>query len=171
MISLYDLAMRWFKFAILTFIALILQTTLLPILPDAFRPWTLVVLATISVLTKPDEWTIFEVWLIGFLGDLTSLSPLGSQALAFGLFGMLATALKPVLFTDSALAQGTTTAIGVIVIAGTYSVIDFVTQSGLPLPYSTIEILGQAVSSGVAAGLIVKFFVPKRRSSFRSKRW
>jgi rod shape-determining protein MreD len=162
--------MRWFRFAILTFIALILQTTVLPVmLPDGMRPWALVVLANIYLLTRPDEWTILQVWLIGFLGDMTSICPLGSQALAFGLYGLLITTLRPLLFTDSSLAQGVTTGIGVIVISGTYALLAFLTRSGLPLPSSTTEVLGQALASGLAAALIVKFFIPRRQLS--SRRW
>jgi rod shape-determining protein MreD len=161
--------MRWFLFVIFTFIALIAQTALLPVLcPDAFRPWAMVILANILLLTKPDEWTILQVWALGFLGDITSLSPLGSQAVSFGLYGLLANAMRPILFTESVLAHGITAGIAVIVISAIFAIIAFLSQSSLPLPYTVGEVLGQALATALGAGLIVQLFLPGRR---RSRSW
>jgi rod shape-determining protein MreD len=161
--------MRWFLFAIFAFLALTVQTALLPVLcPDTFRPWALVILANILLLSKPDEWTILQVWIIGFLGDVTSLSPLGSQAISFGLYGLLVTAMRPILFTESSFAHGITAGIGVIVISAIYAIIAFITRSNLPLPYTVGEVLGQALITAILAGLIVKFFLSGRQ---RSRNW
>jgi rod shape-determining protein MreD len=157
--------MRWFMFAIFAFIALTVQTALLPVLcPDAFRPWALVILANLYLLTKPDEWTILQIWMIGFLGDVTSLSPLGSQAVSFGLYGLIMTALRPMIFTESSIAQGITAGIGVILVSIFYALIAFVSRSGLPLPYSIMEVLGQALVTAITAGLIVKLFFSRSRA-------
>lgn len=159
--------MKWLNFVIFAYLALIMQTTVLPILfPDSFRPWAMVILANAYLLSKFESSTVLLVWLIGLLGDLTSLSPLGSQALAFGIYGLLILAMRPILFTESPLAHGITAVIGVILVAAIYAVIDFSNSKTMPLPYNLPEIIGQALATGLAAWFIVKFFVSKKRSAF-----
>lgn len=159
--------MKWLKFAILAYFALIMQTTLLPVVfPDTFRPWALVILANAYLLNKSDESSILLIWLIGLFGDLTSLSPLGSQALAFGIYGLLITSMRPILFTESPLAHAITAVIGVILVAAIYAVVDFISNKAMPLPYSLAEILGQSLATGLAAWFIIKFFGPRKKTAF-----
>jgi rod shape-determining protein MreD len=159
--------MKWLKFAIFAYLALILQTSLLPVVfPNSFRPWALVILANVYLLGKPESWTILLVWLIGVMGDLTSISPLGSQALAFGTYGLLIMAMRPILFTDSPIAHGITAVLGVILVSAIYAVVDFISNKAMPLPYSITEILGQAVATGLAAWLIIKIFASKKKYAF-----
>jgi rod shape-determining protein MreD len=159
--------MRWLKFAIFAYFALIMQTTLLPVVfPDSFRPWALIILANAYLLSKPDGSTVLLIWLIGLFGDLTSLSPLGSQALAFGIYGLLITSMRPILFTESPFAHGITAVIGVILVSAIYAVVDFISNKAMPLPYSLTEILGQALATGVAAWFIIKFFGSRKKTAF-----
>jgi len=158
------LSMFWVKFAIYAYIALVLQTGFLPVFfPDSLRPWVLIILANLYLLSKPNEWTLLVVWAVGFLGDLTSLSPLGSQALAFGLYGMLILAVRPVLFADSPLAHAITSGIGVVVISGIYAMIAFFSPKAIPQTYTAFTILGQALATAIMAGIVTKlFFTPKK---------
>jgi len=162
--------MRWFKFVILAYIAMVLQTGLFPYLfPDYLRPVALIILANAYLLGRSDEWTILIVWMVGFLGDMTSLSPLGTQALSFGLYGLQISTVRPVLFADSAIAHAVTAAIGVILPYGIYSVLAFITQNGLALPYTVMESLGQALVTGLVAGLLAGIFSPRKRPAMA--RW
>ncbi len=158
--------MAWFKFFIYTYVALILQTGFLPVVfPDYLRPWALVILANIYLLSKPDEWTILLVWGIGLLGDLTSISPLGSQALAYGLYALLILTVRPLLFADSPIAHAITCIIGVITISAIYAILTVLTKHAPPLPFSVVEVIGQALMTGILAGLLAGFLTPKKRSS------
>ncbi len=162
----YDLEMGWLKFAIYAYVALILQTGFFPIFfPDYLRPWALVILANIYLLSKTDEWAILLVWAIGLLGDLTSISPLGSQALAYGLYALLIVTVRPLLFADSPIAHAVTCVIGVITISAIYAILSALTKHALPLPFSVIEIIGQALMTGILAALVTGFLAPKKRSS------
>jgi rod shape-determining protein MreD len=164
------LHMAWLKFAIYAYVALVLQTGLLPVVfPDSCRPWMLVILANLYLLSKPNEWTILLVWMVGFLGDLTSISPLGSQALAFGLYGILILTVRPILFTDSPLAHAITAGIGVIVIFGIYAIIAFFAPAAIPQPYSAFTVVGQAIATGIFAGILTKFVIPS--SQKKAVRW
>ncbi len=158
------LHMAWLKFVIYAYIALVLQTGFLPVFfPDSCRPWVLVILANLYLLSKPNEWTILLVWVVGLLGDLTSISPLGSQALAFGLYGMLILAVRPALFADSPMAHAITSGIGVVVISGIYAVIAFLVPQAIPQTYSALNVIGQAIATAILAGLVTKFLVPVRK--------
>jgi rod shape-determining protein MreD len=158
--------MGWLKFIIYAYIALILQTGFLPIaFPDYLRPWPLVILANLYLLSKPNEWTILLVWLIGLLGDLTSISPLGSQALAYGLYALLILTVRPLLFADSPIAHAITCVIGVITISAIYAILAAMTRHALPLPFSVVEIVGQALMTGILAAMVSGFLSPKKQSS------
>jgi rod shape-determining protein MreD len=157
--------MGWLKFIIYAYIALVLQTGFLPVaFPDYLRPWALVILANLYLLSRPTEWTILLVWTIGLLGDLTSISPLGSQALSYGLYALLILTVRPVLFADSPIAHAVCSAIGVIVIAAIYAILTLFTKHALPLPFSVIEILGQAFTTALLAALVAALIAPRRRS-------
>ncbi|MFA5865004.1 MAG: rod shape-determining protein MreD [Phycisphaerae bacterium] len=160
--------MRLVKFVIFAYVALILQTAFLPIIfPDQLRPSALVILANLYLLSKPNEWTVLLVWVVGLMGDLTSISPLGSQALAFGLFGMLILTLRPVLFADSPLAHAVTSATGVIIISAIYAIETVLTRHALPLPFSVVEVVGQALTTGTAAALLTKILMPPKKHPAR----
>jgi rod shape-determining protein MreD len=158
--------MGWLKFIIYAYIALILQTGFLPVVfPDYLRPWPLVILANLYLLSKPNEWTILLVWLIGLFGDLTSISPLGSQALAYGLYALLILTVRPLLFADSPIAHAITCVIGVITISAIYAILAAMTRHALPLPFSVVEIVGQALMTGILAAMVSGFLAPKKQSS------
>ncbi len=83
--------MKWPSFIILIFIALILQISLanpLGLGPQRIAPDLLLLTAVITILYSTDDKGLIACWIIGFLKDLTSLAPLGSNALAFGLMAL-----------------------------------------------------------------------------------
>lgn len=157
--------MEWVKFIIYAYIAVVLQTAFLPVaFPDYLRPWALVILADRYLLSKSaGEGSVLIVWVIGLLADLTSISPLGSQALAYGLYGLLILIFRPVLFTDSPLAHAVTCFTGVITITAVYAILTVFSRQALPLPFSVMEVVGQAIITGLVAAAITKLFVPARR--------
>jgi rod shape-determining protein MreD len=158
--------MAWLKFIVYAYIAVVLQTVFFPVvLPDYLRPWPLVILANRYLLGRSNDGSILLVWVIGLLGDLTSLSPLGAQALSYGLYGLLIRQVRPVLFADSAFAYGVTSFAGVIIILAVYALLAAVSRQMLPLPFSVVDVLGQAVATGAAAALVAKLFAAPRRHS------
>lgn len=157
--------MRWIKLAIGVYIALVLQAGILQILlPDMLRFSALVIVANIVLLSWPSRYALLAVWIIGLLGDMTSISPPGAQAMCFLIYGLIVTAAKPVLFIESPLAHGLTAGLGMLVIQLSYSLLAFLIPQVYPLSYSPAEILSQSISTGIVAWLLAQFlFRPKTR--------
>ncbi len=150
--------MRWAKFAIGCYIAVILQTGLLAVLfPDGLRPMTFVILANIILLYWPVEQAILGVWIIGLLVDLTSIVPMGVMAFCFGIYGLALLAVRPVLFTESPFAHAVTASMGLIIIYICYTLIRIFNTNVPPLSATLLEIAGQIIVTGITAGLIGKF--------------
>lgn len=144
---------------IAVYIALVLQTGLLPLaVPEIFRFSALVLVANIVLLSWPAKDSLVAVWVLGLLGDMTSISPLGSQAMCFLIYGLLITSAKPVLFIESPFAHGLTAGIGLIVIDSSYSLLAMMIPQVYPLSYSPAKILAQAISTGILAWLCAQFF-------------
>jgi len=158
--------MAWLKFFGLAYVALAIQTAFLPVVfPDWLRPSALIILANVYLLGKPDEWTVLRVWMIGLLGDMTSLSPAGSQAFVFGLYALLIITIRPVLFTETPFAHAVTAVTGVIVISALYLILSKLVANVPMLPYSVVEVIGQALMTAVIAALTAKLFTTARRPS------
>lgn len=103
--------MRWIPFAILLYLAVVLQSTLAPFLAvHGIRPDFLVIVAVHYALAARAADALIACWVIGLMTDLTSLSfgeygNVGVHALAFGLAGLAIVALREITFRESVITQ------------------------------------------------------------------
>ena len=98
--------MRWFSFAILAVIALVLQTTVVPRMEiQLIRPDLVFILAVHYALWGPWPDAAIAAWILGFIASLQSADPVGIQAFAFGLAAWCILRIRQVLFRDHAMTQ------------------------------------------------------------------
>jgi rod shape-determining protein MreD len=93
--------MRWFNFAILVFITLVLQIGVckrIGIGQQRIMPDLLLLTAVILAFRAPANHALIACWVLGFAKDVTSSSPLGSYALCFGLMALLLVRMREVLY-------------------------------------------------------------------------
>jgi len=79
--------MRWFRFAVLTLIATLLQAGLLVHL--SIKPDLLLILLVFFAINCKNTDVIITSFTIGFAADITPGSTMGPQIISFGLFGTL----------------------------------------------------------------------------------
>ncbi len=99
--------MRWIAFAILLYLAAVLQTTLAPFVDiQTIRPDFMLILAVHYALMAARWDAPLACWFIGLTVDLTGLSyaqhsSLGVNAFAFGLIGLLIVRIREFTFRES----------------------------------------------------------------------
>lgn len=157
--------MSWSRFIILLYIAAALQTSLIPLLfPDWARPLALVILASFTLLTRRIDRAIASAFIIGLIADLTSITPLGTATFAFGIYAIIIISTRPILFIESPLTHAITTAIGILTIYTSQTILCLVNSGILPVPFTILEIIGQIIISGIISAAIA-YYIPIRTGS------
>ena len=98
--------MRWFSFAILALITLVLQvgaTRVFGLGPQSLAPDLLLLVAVVLALRGPADGALIACWILGLAKDLTSAAALGSYALAFGLLALVIVRLRNLLYVPNPL--------------------------------------------------------------------
>jgi len=152
--------MAWIRFAIAVYLATILQTALVPVvLPEALRPNVFVIVAVYYLLLWPMDQALIAALIIGTLADLTSISPLGSQIIAFGLMGGFAGLVRPVIFTDLPSAHAFVAFGGYIILTITYRIVTIFTSDAAGLPFGFFATGLQAFSTAIVAAAVCRLLV------------
>ncbi len=86
--------MPWVVFALALLGALLLQTAVLPLLPQLLAVDLLLTLALVCGLVAPLHQARLAAWIVGFVYGLASIGTLGVHALAYGCAGVLLTRLR-----------------------------------------------------------------------------
>ncbi len=95
--------MRVLPFTILAAIALALQVSLAPAMrltAARFQPQFLLIVALYVALYARAEVALIGCWVLGLLLDLSSITPMGGFAFAFGLVGLGIVSARASLFRD-----------------------------------------------------------------------
>jgi len=149
--------MNWLRFVIIAYAAVILQTAAVPVLfPQYARPHLMIALLVYYLLTSPDDYVLIPAIVFGVLADLSSLSPLGTQTVAFAVMAWLVRAARPALFTDLPLAHVAAAFAALLIMTTTYRLLSLVATDALPLPTGLGATLGQAAATALAAGILCK---------------
>ncbi len=152
--------MNWLKFAIIAYVTVILQTSLVPVVvPGPFRPNLLVVLAAFYVLTVSDHRAMVAALILGLLGDMTSLSPLGSQIVAFGMIAMAVRTARPILFTDLPMTHGFAAAVGYLILVLVYRALTIIGLVDVPMGAGFAQMITQAAATGLLGAILCKLAV------------
>jgi len=96
--------MRWFNFAILLLITLVLEVgmgRLFGLGPQRIMPDLLLLLAMVLAFRGPADKMLLCCWILGLAKDLTSQAPLGAYAFSFGLVGLGIIGLRELLYGES----------------------------------------------------------------------
>jgi rod shape-determining protein MreD len=97
---------RWFRFAILVVLTVIVQMALGRVLGLGFArvmPDLLLMFAVIIAFRGPADTTLIACWFLGLAKDLTSQAPLGAYALSFGLLTLLLLRVREIFYGERAL--------------------------------------------------------------------
>lgn len=86
--------MPWVVFALALLVALLLQTAVLPLLPQAVTLDLLLTLALVCGLVAPVHEARLAGWIVGFVYGLASIGTLGVHALAYGCAAVVLTRLR-----------------------------------------------------------------------------
>lgn len=98
--------MRWFSFAILAVVTLVLQTAVVPRLEiQSVRPDLVFILAVHYALWGPWPQAAIAGWILGLLAGLQSADRIGVQAFCFGLAAWAIIKIRQVVFRDHAITQ------------------------------------------------------------------
>ena len=99
--------MRWINFAILIFSLLVVQSglgRLMGLGPQHIIPDLLLLVAIVLAFRGGNHRSLEACWILGLCRDLTSEAVLGSNALAFGLMGLLIIYLREWVFGEHPVA-------------------------------------------------------------------
>ena len=98
--------MRWFSFAMLVALLLVLQSTLAPRfeLFGARPDWLLVAVVFFAMHVAPRE-AIIGSWILGLSADLMTIERLGLMAVTYALIAMAVVSVRDYLFRRQALTQ------------------------------------------------------------------
>jgi rod shape-determining protein MreD len=99
--------MRWFNFAILVMIVLVLQvgiTRLFSIGSQNIMPDLLLMVAVILAFRGQGYSVLIACWVLGLVRDLSSDAVLGTYAIAFGLVALMVSRLHQFLYVDRPLS-------------------------------------------------------------------
>ncbi len=103
--------MRWIPFAILVYLALVVQTAVAPFLSlHGVQPDFVVILAVYYALVAKPPDAMLACWIIGLASDLAGLSfaghgNVGVRALSLGLISVLIVKVRELTFRDSVWSQ------------------------------------------------------------------
>jgi len=158
--------MNWLKFAIIAYITVILQTAFVPVvLPDALRPNLMIVLVVYYLLTCADEHVLIAALILGLLADLTSIMPLGTLTVGFGLAALLVRAAKPIMFTELPATHAFAAFVSHIILVLTCRVLDLVFPHTVCLPYTLGETLLQAAATALVAAAVCRLIIWRSKTS------
>jgi rod shape-determining protein MreD len=100
--------MRWVLFGVVLYLAIIVQTALVPYVAlHSVRPDLVVLLAVHVALAAPPADALLAAWVAGLAVDLCGLglgerTNLGANALAYGMVALLVVRLRSLVFRDHA---------------------------------------------------------------------
>lgn len=98
--------MKWFPFAILTVVAIVLQTSATTMIQiQSIRPDLMFLLAVFYAMWGPWPDAAIAAWVLGLVVDLESLDRIGLHALCFGLAAFAIIKIRQVVFRDHAITQ------------------------------------------------------------------
>jgi rod shape-determining protein MreD len=158
--------MKWLRFAIVAYVVTLLQTAFIPIVfPAAIRPNVMVIAAGYYLLVVPRADSLVAALIIGALGDLTSICPLGSQIIGFAVFAAVVRFVRPMLFTEQPTAHAFTAAVGYLILNLFYRLVTLVAHDAMPLPYGFAVTVMQAASTAVFAAVVCKLAIRRPRVS------
>ncbi len=93
--------MRWLSFAVLAWVAIVLQTTLVPRLPFGnIRPDLLYIIAVHYSLHAVSPDAMIAAWLLGFTMDICGPGTIGVFAFSYGLTSLIIVRLRDSMFRD-----------------------------------------------------------------------
>lgn len=95
--------MRWPIFAVMVFVAAVLQITAshyLPLADGLTRPDFLSLLALFIALYAPRHHAPLAALIIGLVADLLSIAPFGTFAFSFGLLALLTLSARRMVYPD-----------------------------------------------------------------------
>ncbi|MGH8596843.1 MAG: rod shape-determining protein MreD [Gammaproteobacteria bacterium] len=98
--------MRWLTFAILTVLALTLQSAAAPRLElFSARPDFLLIVVVFLSLYAPSRDAIAAAWILGVCADLMTIERFGVIALSYGMTAMIVASLREYLFRYRVMTQ------------------------------------------------------------------
>lgn len=151
--------MRWFRFAAIVLVAAILQASLLNIIalpPLNIKPNILLIFLVFYAIHYNTTEAIITSFAIGFVADISSGAPMGTQTISYGLFGTSLAYLHRVITIRSMPSQAFAIFItGCLVGVLTHSLALLKGQSTISNIYTAI--LGIALYSAIIGPL---FFLP-----------
>ncbi len=98
--------MKWFSFSVLAVVAVILQTSVTPLLQiQSIRPDLMFALAVFYALWGPWPDAAIAGWILGLVVDLQSVDRVGVHALCFGCAAWAIMRIRQIVFRDHAITQ------------------------------------------------------------------
>lgn len=99
--------MRWFSFAMLAAVTIVLQTSAVPLMEiQSVRPDLMFILAVHYALWGPWPDAAIAAWILGLVVDLNSVGHnIGVNAFCFGLAAWAIMRIRQVVFRDHAITQ------------------------------------------------------------------
>lgn len=98
--------MKWFPFAMLTAVAIVLQTAVVPRLDiQSVYPDLMFILAVHYALWGPWPDAAIAAWVLGLVTEMHSLDRMGVHAFCFGLAAWAIIKIRQVVFRDHAITQ------------------------------------------------------------------
>lgn len=138
--------MRWIWFAVIAYCAVVIQISVAAQLAvHGLVPNILLIVAAHYALWSSRDDALLACWILGFLGDLTSESPTGMQAFAFGLAGVAIVGIRATLFREHIISQLLTVFIGVGVLVVVHTLVALIGANALDASPSILLRMGFGV--------------------------
>lgn len=161
--------MRWLSFFILAYLAVAIQSGLGGYAQIHGASPDLVLLAAVFLcLNAPADAALLGCFILGLVHDLLTLQPLGSYALAYGLFALLAVKAREELPRRSPLSHAILALVGGLITGAILVLQGWIHPPGLSLLPAFISALYTAILAPVIVWILQRFgrlfaFAPQRR--------
>lgn len=149
--------MRLTGFAILAFVAVIVQNALLPQLGFVGAgPVMVVLLGLFYALYGPGTGALVACWILGLLVDLSSMSNVGLNAFGMGCCALAVVGIRGILFKDHWLAQAILAFLWMLALDIANGLAIWWAAEGQPVGWWQKEYLGDALVAAVLAPLVCR---------------
>ncbi len=151
--------MRWVSFAILIYIAVVLQAAAVPFISvNSIRPDLMVMIAVYYALSARTYDALIACWCIGLAIDLTSLSyqdagNVGLHAFSLGLIALAIIGIRGFTFRDSPLTQ-------LLCAFAAKFVLDFLVGLHMMFVTGSWNLVGEITTIGIYAAVYTAVLTP-----------
>lgn len=161
--------MRWPAFFILAYLAVAIQSGLAGYVHIGGAAPDLVLLAAVFLcLNAPTDAALLGCFVLGLAHDMLTLQPIGSYALAYGLFGLLAVKAREELPRHHPLSHAALALAGGLITGAILVVRDWIRPPGMAVSTAFVSAVYTAILAPILVWALQRFarlftFTPQRR--------